>query len=789
MVFSLHREKIYFDMLNAMGLPTSQGKFARVYINKKAAGLFLISDDLDNNHFLRNTFNNGNKFSVVNHIIKGDFSANTQNYASLAYYGEKSDKYDVYTYKGDEKINKNDTVANQQKIEELVVPLLRDISKYPATKEINLDILSFIKFMALEYASYASDNYWMIPGNFFLFKNVAEDKWYFLDSDFHISFGSGTDPVKALPATLSNYIDVSVVNGKERPLLDNVLKVEDNKKFLKDVLKRMLETVFNIDSIGPRIDSFVELIKNDIFWDKSLEKLSRFYKDYGDFGYSYSDFETQVTSTDSSDVNPIPIKQWIIEKSKVIAKDIGIEYPIKVDTSLGFYEPKYDSKGSKDDITSTDSTVTDSLSSTDSVTSTTTTTTTATSGVTTTVNTANTTNAGDATTTAEKTTVYITKVTTVTKTSATTNNCLPTSYEKCGPNIGVCAEGLCCSKHGFCGTTPSHCGTGCQSEFGQCNNNASDPIDTDSNNTNNTNDTNNTTTENNLPTTYGKCGPGIGVCAKGFCCSQYGYCGKSELHCGAGCQSEFGHCGATEDTGGKCGEGFGGCPAGYCCSKFGYCGQSVEFCGTGCQSEYGQCFMVSYEKCGPGIGACADGLCCSSQGICGTTEEHCGTGCQSEFGKCNEEEVSDDEDTIIEDTLPISYYKCGPNKGICAKGLCCSKHGFCGKTIDHCGTGCQSEFGQCKESASLAESEEKAEEKAEEKSEDESAADANTTSNSDTNSDTNSATNHRNYGKCGPGYGKCPDGYCCSQFGYCGTASTYCDYGCQKDFGRCNKVN
>ncbi|KAF4963891.1 hypothetical protein FSARC_8144 [Fusarium sarcochroum] len=32
----------------------------------------------------------------------------------------------------------------------------------------------------------------------------------------------------------------------------------------------------------------------------------------------------------------------------------------------------------------------------------------------------------------------------------------------------------------------------------------------------------------------------------GNCCSQFGYCGKSDLHCGAGCQSGFGSCGPQQ---------------------------------------------------------------------------------------------------------------------------------------------------------------------------------------------------------------------------------------------------
>ncbi|GLT54418.1 hypothetical protein SLA2020_276180 [Shorea laevis] len=43
---------------------------------------------------------------------------------------------------------------------------------------------------------------------------------------------------------------------------------------------------------------------------------------------------------------------------------------------------------------------------------------------------------------------------------------LGTSAEQCGSQAGgaVCANGLCCSKFGFCGTTTDYCGTGCQNQ-------------------------------------------------------------------------------------------------------------------------------------------------------------------------------------------------------------------------------------------------------------------------------------------------------------------------------------
>lgn len=40
--------------------------------------------------------------------------------------------------------------------------------------------------------------------------------------------------------------------------------------------------------------------------------------------------------------------------------------------------------------------------------------------------------------------------------------------QQCGSQAGgaLCANGLCCSPYGYCGTTPDYCGQGCQS---QCN--------------------------------------------------------------------------------------------------------------------------------------------------------------------------------------------------------------------------------------------------------------------------------------------------------------------------------
>ncbi|ORX77037.1 glycoside hydrolase/deacetylase, partial [Anaeromyces robustus] len=149
--------------------------------------------------------------------------------------------------------------------------------------------------------------------------------------------------------------------------------------------------------------------------------------------------------------------------------------------------------------------------------------------------------------------------------------------------------------------------------------------------------------------------------------------------------------------------------------------------------------------------------CCSQYGYCGKTSEYCGTGCQSGFGKCDDGK-STTTTTPKTPTGKISTNgRCGKDNGntVCPDDLCCSQYGYCGESSEHCGTGCQSEFGQCKTVAAK-----------------------------NPGKPGEVSTN----GRCGPDYGYtvCPNNQCCSKHGYCGTKDEHCAPGCIKDYGKCN---
>ena len=99
----------------------------------------------------------------------------------------------------------------------------------------------------------------------------------------------------------------------------------------------------------------------------------------------------------------------------------------------------------------------------------------------------------------------------------------------------------------------------------------------------------------------GACGAKAGLtCAGssfGNCCSPWNFCGSSDVHCGVGCQPEYGDCDENEefkDTNisldGSCGVESGytcaGSVYGDCCSSYGFCGKTEVHCGMSLYKAY-----------------------------------------------------------------------------------------------------------------------------------------------------------------------------------------------------------
>ncbi|KAF9960869.1 hypothetical protein BGZ70_008457, partial [Mortierella alpina] len=124
------REKVYFDILNSVGVPTAQGAYVRVYVNGKPYGLCLMAEDIET-PYIRTTIHGGSLetkelgslYQMGSHVIGYE--------ASLMYNGSKTADYhpEIYSNKnlGDPTKNTKEEPMTQ------LIAFLKELMEYDPT--------------------------------------------------------------------------------------------------------------------------------------------------------------------------------------------------------------------------------------------------------------------------------------------------------------------------------------------------------------------------------------------------------------------------------------------------------------------------------------------------------------------------------------------------------------------------------------------------------------------------------------------------------------------------------
>jgi len=336
---SFVREKLYGDILNSAGAPTAQFTYARLYINQEPIGLFVLSDNVESDRYLRNTYNNGIKYTQPSPLYMG--SRDGDIFSDMTYYGDDPslDEYGVYLYKGDEDITRDEFLQRD------IIPLLKEIDSIKSDNSDNLkltiDTDSFLKYMAVEFLGGGVDNFWTLPGNYYLFKEIEKNKWYFIDVDFHYTFGCNWEPEAMLNTPLSDFPPLLEMDhtNKNRPLIDNLRGHPVYGKKFYEIIERLLKTSYHPNAIFPRLDSIAELIHDDVQEDVLLKRQNKNAEEGTDYSVSIEDFEKEITSEEEDGfIGGYPVRYFVNNKAKLIANELGFEIPNEFENNLGFYE-------------------------------------------------------------------------------------------------------------------------------------------------------------------------------------------------------------------------------------------------------------------------------------------------------------------------------------------------------------------------------------------------------------------------------------------------------------------
>ncbi|ORX81429.1 hypothetical protein BCR32DRAFT_293284 [Anaeromyces robustus] len=341
---SMLREKIYTDVLNTLGVPTPQNTFARLFINGEPIGLFDLSDDVKNSRYLRETFNQGEKYkdNTLNPLFKGSRISSEGLYSNLGYYGEDVNQpvYSwVYDYKGEDKV-----LNKTQHIEKELIPFLKEIDDYKTHKSDNmpLEIDTFLRSLAMEFLGGGVDNYWANPGNFFVYKDAEKNQWFFQDCDFHYTFGVKWAEKQMLMTPLSKFPPSILEDDKDdktRPPLDAILEHQEHKDKLNKIFERILKTSYHQNALFPRLESLTNLIREDAHWDVTLTRTNVNPTHGLQNVYTIDDFENEATSEKPDGFSGgYTLRYFIKTKATLLAEELNLTIPVDYESNLGYYE-------------------------------------------------------------------------------------------------------------------------------------------------------------------------------------------------------------------------------------------------------------------------------------------------------------------------------------------------------------------------------------------------------------------------------------------------------------------
>lgn len=299
---SMMREKIYLDILNKEGLPAPRATYAKVYINDKYWGLYLVNESIDK-VFLETRF-----ASSSGNLFKGEPQAN------FIYVGNEPTKY-MSRYVLENNTKKNDWTDLVK-----LIKLINDTSltpdEYVRKLETNFNLDKCLRAWAINNLIGNVDAYNMFyPHNFFIFHDTITTKWNWISLDGNYSFAAW-NPVMPLNQleNLEILVPDSVPYKESRPLLERTLG--ENKTIQRRYLaiaSELIRRYFTEETMNQKIDSLALRIRVSVYAD--VNKM-----------YSNSDFDTNLNSTVGDPLDPgnfIPgLKSFIAARRKSVERQI-----------------------------------------------------------------------------------------------------------------------------------------------------------------------------------------------------------------------------------------------------------------------------------------------------------------------------------------------------------------------------------------------------------------------------------------------------------------------------------
>ncbi|KAG0238325.1 hypothetical protein BGW42_005558 [Actinomortierella wolfii] len=310
-------ERLYIDLLGAVGVPAYEGTYTRVYVNGEPHGFFLMIEDVEE-PYLMHTIHRG---AIQDKSALGAlYQMDSGSPAPLVYKGKLTTDYKPVLYRN-KILGANPPDEPMQQL----IAFMKDLRDFdPSMKdgvaywEKRLDLEQYLRSMVLEYLTGAWDSSWWRANNYMMYFNPEQGRWQFLPVDFDSSFSSADKP--DVETTYRRFAQGRMQKkNKDHPLVTKLIyKNKDINRRFETILLDVTKKAFNNKILDPLIDAYEKQIQDEVAWDLTIDrsKLPGI-----DLGWTLADFHKSIRGP----IEKIPsgIKPWIRGRAKSVPLQIG----------------------------------------------------------------------------------------------------------------------------------------------------------------------------------------------------------------------------------------------------------------------------------------------------------------------------------------------------------------------------------------------------------------------------------------------------------------------------------
>jgi hypothetical protein len=308
------RSKLVCDIQNRLGIPSISANYATLYINDEYMGFYVLMD----------TF----KLSWIEYEYGDKDTRFLYQCKETGNYLTETSSYNC--------INKNEEVLDHTEWNELLTSI-KNAETASDIEEI-FDVDLFVTQIALEYLLGSWDHFLNYGHNYYLYKPV-NDKWKYLTYDFDGEFGQDIemvyvgaiiDDVPEIMDTVNmDYPNYSFEQWTRKNHLIEILILNDKSRF-NEILKNVVNEVFNPSILYPRIDELKTFIKPFVKLDKIKNDdgkyPGRLNEIIGDYTFDQWDANSEFTNIETTSLyRAYGLKYWILEKYRYVCKLLDME--------------------------------------------------------------------------------------------------------------------------------------------------------------------------------------------------------------------------------------------------------------------------------------------------------------------------------------------------------------------------------------------------------------------------------------------------------------------------------